>query len=162
MKKIVIFLSLVLAFTVIKASAITPKEAYQQICDIPTMQQTMPVTQFELGSKMVFIGAQTVGSVATQPKDIKEISEDVGKILSEIPNEYFITGVVANNGTVLYYASPAYNDLYDVLCINIYAPDGYCQATLAQAPASTINELKELEAKAQSNDVSASHACCSK
>lgn len=156
MKKTLFILTAFVAFLGIKSYGLTPEEAFRQICNLPTMQETMPTTQFTFGSKMVFINAQTARSVAYQPAEVQAIAEDVGEIIAKIPDQYFVASGSENGRTLIYYAQQRNKELYDVLCIETSAPSGYCQATYSQAPASTIRELKNAEMVVSSSRLSIS------
>lgn len=143
MKKTAITLILAVA-SFVSASAITPTQAYREICDLPTVRQNMPATEINLGSGMVFFGAQTAGTVATQLSEIDAVITQAEKIASAIDDRYFVTAVGDNDNTIVYYADKQTDDLYDVLCIDVNSTRGYFQATLSQAPASTVETLSAI------------------
>ena len=124
--------------------ALTPKEAYREICNLPTMQQSMPVTELTVGSDIVLINAQTAQSVATDDASLVALENDIMKIVSEIPDIYYVAGADYDGSTVVYFADRVDDsDLYNVLRVE-FSPNLYFGASLGQVSEQTVKCLRQL------------------
>lgn len=145
-----LFFSLITCLlTATGVSALTPQQAYREICDIPTVQQSMPAAQFNIGSKISLIGAQTAQSVATKQSQVDAIASEVQNIITQIEPSYFIVSATSDGVTTIYYAQEKKNGLFDLLRIDYLDSQNLWSATFAETSPSTINYLKGLQEQAE-------------
>ena len=140
-----ILVSALLGLVSLSASAITPQEAYKEICNLPTVQQSMPETQLNIGSKIILFGAQTAASVATGQTQLNTIAQKIDGIILQINEEYFVAQATDGNVVVTYFAQKTAGDLYDILRVQQNIDGNYSYATYAQTTQTAINELKRAQ-----------------